>query len=204
MLSEVSFKVLPRPETAATLVLHGLDDAAAVAALSTALGSPFEVTGAAHVPGDGTFLRVEGFEGSVAYRAGQLQRRLGGDLLGPEESAARWAAIRDVAAFHGRAGDVWRLSVTPGAAPGIVARMGAEACALRLGRRFGLGAGRAGNRLRARVGSIPGHATLVRAEAATLARVPAFPPETGPLAALTAGLRARFDPKGILNPGLMG
>jgi glycolate oxidase FAD binding subunit len=61
-----------------------------------------------------------------------------------------------------------------------------------------------GTDLRARVGAIPGHATLVRAEAATRAGIPAFPPETGPLAALTAGLRARFDPKGILNPGLMG
>jgi glycolate oxidase FAD binding subunit len=37
-----------------------------------------------------------------------------------------------------------------------------------------------------------------------LARLPAFAPETGPLAALTTGLRARFDPKGILNPCLMG
>ena len=38
VLSEVTFKVLPAPETEATLVIEGLDDAAAVAALSAALG----------------------------------------------------------------------------------------------------------------------------------------------------------------------
>jgi glycolate oxidase FAD binding subunit len=204
VLSEVSFKVLPRPETEASLVLPGLDDAGGVAALSKALGSPFEVTGAAHLPGEGTFLRIEGFEASVAYRAGQLRRLLGGDLMGSEDSALRWAAIRDVAAFHGKPGDVWKLSVTPSAAPGIVARMGAEAVIYDWGGGLIWARVAPGTDLRARLGAIPGHATLVRAEAATLARLSAFPPEAGPLAALTAGLRARFDPKAILNPGLMG
>jgi glycolate oxidase FAD binding subunit len=188
----------------ATVVLPGLDDAAGVAALSTALGSPFEVTGAAHLPGEGTFLRVEGFEASVAYRAAQLRRLLGGDLIGPEDSATRWAGIRDVAAFHGQPGDVWKLSVTPTAAPGLVARMGAEAVIYDWGGGLIWARMAPGTDLRARLGAIPGHATLVRAEATTLARIPAFPPEGGPLAALTAGLRARFDPKGILNTGLMG
>jgi glycolate oxidase FAD binding subunit len=204
VLSEVSFKVLPRPETQATLLLPGLDDAAGVAALSRALASPFEVSGAAHLPGEGTFLRIEGFEGSVGYRAGQLQRLLGGELLGPEASDARWIAIRDVAGFHGQTGDVWRLSVTPTAAPAIVARAGAEAALYDWGGGLVWLRIAPGTDLRARLGTIPGHASLVRAAPATLADVPAFPPESGPLAALTAGLRARFDPKGILNSGLMG
>jgi glycolate oxidase FAD binding subunit len=58
-----------------------------------------------------------------------------------------------------------------------------------------------GTDLRARLGTFEGHATLIRAEAAA---IPVFQPQPAPLAALAAGLRARFDPRGILNPGLMG
>ena len=73
-LSEATFKVLPKPEKVATLVLIGLDDGRAVEALTAALGSPFEITGAAHLPGVSatparTLLRLQGFEASVAYRA---------------------------------------------------------------------------------------------------------------------------------------
>ncbi|MEE8456313.1 MAG: FAD-binding protein, partial [Limibaculum sp.] len=50
VLSEISFKVLPKPERAVSLVIEGLDDAAAVAVLGQAMTSPFDVTGAAHVP----------------------------------------------------------------------------------------------------------------------------------------------------------
>src|SRR4051812_49028039 len=77
VLSEVTFKVLPKPETEATLVLSGLDERRAVAALSAALGSPYSVSGAAHVPSrDGhaaaTLIRIEGFADSVAHRAERL------------------------------------------------------------------------------------------------------------------------------------
>ncbi|MDP2738838.1 MAG: FAD-binding protein [Pseudorhodobacter sp.] len=204
VISEVAFKLRPIAEVAATLVLAGLDDAAAVAAMARALGSPYEVSGAAHWPGQGTFLRLEGFAGSVAYRAGRLREMLGGAV---EDGAARWPGIRDVVPFHGRAGDVWRLSVKPSQAPGIVARAGAEAALYDWGGGLVWLLLAEGVDLRTRIGPFVGHATLVRARvrasADTVARIAAFPPEPAPLAALAAGLRARFDPRGILNPGLM-
>ena len=61
-----------------------------------------------------------------------------------------------------------------------------------------------GEDLRARLGAFAGHATLIRAADDVRARIATFQPEPAPLAAISAGLRARFDPKGILNPGLMG
>jgi glycolate oxidase FAD binding subunit len=194
VISEVSFKVLPLPEVAVTLVLSGLDDAAAVQAMARALGSPFEVSGAAHWPGRGTFLRIEGFAGSVAYRAAKLQDMLGGEI---EDSAQRWTEIRDVAPFQGVDGDIWRLSVKPSDAPGVVARAKAEAALYDWGGGLIWLRTAPGTDIRARIAPFQGHATLVRADASTMAKLPMEQPETEALARLAAGLRARFDPRGI-------
>src|SRR5258707_14928726 len=59
MLDEVSVKVLPAPDQTATLLLKGLSDGLAVKAMCAAMGSPHEVSGAAHARGT-TALRVEG------------------------------------------------------------------------------------------------------------------------------------------------
>ena len=198
VLSEVSFKVLPTPSTSATMVLEGLSDVQAVAAMSSALGSPYEVNGAAHWPGVGTFLRIEGLSASVSYRARELQRHLAafGDVA-CEEGAARWPAIRDVAPFQTHEGDVWRLSVKPSDAPGLVARMGAEAVLYDWGGGLIWALMAPGTDLRARLGVFAGHATRVRGDGAT----PAMPPEAPALAVLTAGLRAKFDPKALFRGG---
>src|SRR3984957_19569083 len=49
-LTEITIKVMPKPETACTIVLHGLADEVAIPVLANALNSPFEVSGAAHLP----------------------------------------------------------------------------------------------------------------------------------------------------------
>ena len=46
-----------------------------------------------------------------------------------------------------------------------------------------------------------GHATLMRGSPAARAAVPVFEPQPAPIAALSARLKAEFDPKNILNPG---
>jgi glycolate oxidase FAD binding subunit len=214
VLSEVAFKVLPRPPCVATVAISGLTDSAAVGAMSAALGSPFSVTGAAHAPvgPDGhaaTMLRIEGYESSVSYRAARLV-----DLLGeygepqvetdPEKVDAMWAWVRDAQPFHRVGGDVWRISVKPTDGPGITARLKASAVLYDWGGGLIWALMPEGTDARARLGEFCGHATLVRASEATRARIPAFQPEAAPLAAISAGLRQKFDPRGILNPGLMG
>jgi len=50
VMTEVTLKVMPRPESERTLLLRGLDDLAANRAMTSALGSPFDVSAAAHLP----------------------------------------------------------------------------------------------------------------------------------------------------------
>ena len=206
VLSEISMKVLPAPETEASLVIGTELVEQAVAALSRALGSPFEVTGAAFLPARGAVVRIEGFETSVAYRLGALEGILSGfgeiERLNADASHALWRGVRDVQPFVGRAGDVWRVSVKPGDAPGIVAALPEGADYM-----LDWGGGliwvlcAAGTDLRAKIAPFAGHATLVRADAGVRARLGVFQPEAPALAALTQGVRARFDPRGVLNGG---
>ena len=204
VMSEVSFKVLPRPQSVATLVWSGLDDVAAVDLLAAAMRSPYDVSGAAHDPATGqTSVRLEGLEQSVAYRAQALARdlRARGDariVENADENQALWANLRDVTALGSGAGDIWRVSVKPSDGPKVVAAAGAEAALydwqgglvwLRMAQ---------GTPLRERIAEFSGHTTLIRG---TDQR--AFQPEPMPIARLSQGLRAQFDPRGILNSGKM-
>ncbi len=214
VLTEVAFKVLPRPDAAGVVMIEGLSDARAVEALAMALGSPFEVSGAAHVCAgpDGppvTMLRVEGFAEQVDYRTARLQALLaefGPSTVetDPVRTAEGWAWIRDAAPFHGTGGDVWRLSLKPSDAPALVAKLNADRVLYDWGGGLVWAELPPGTDARARLGRFDGHATLVRASAETRTRLPVFQPDPAPLAAITKGLRAQFDPRGLLNPGRMG
>lgn len=212
VLTEVAFKVLPAPETAATLRLPGTTEAQGLAAMTAALGSPYDVSGAAHMAGE-TLIRVEGFAASVAHRAARLRA-----LLAPHapevivetgsEAAAPWAALRDMTPFAGRPGAVWRVACRPSAALSVRAALPEAEAVFDWGGGLvwllGPEQGDAGAaRLRPAAEAAGGHATLVRAAPALRAALPPFHPQPGPLAALAAGLRARFDPRGLLNPGRM-
>lgn len=198
VLTEVAFKVLPAVETEVTLALLGLDDATAIRAMSAALGSPFEVTGVAHDPSRTvTQFRLEGFEASVAYRTQEMTKVLApfGTLQAIDGD---WAAIRDVTAFAGKQGDVWRISVKPSDAAAVAAKIGADAVQYDWGGGLIWALCPIGTDVRVAMGQTPGHATLIRGTGQT------FHPEPAPLDAIATGLRAKFDPRGILNTGVMG
>lgn len=214
VLTEVALKVLPTPRCSGVLRLEGLRDAEAIAALSRALGSPYEVTGATHLQaGESdaplTLIRLEGSEASVAYRAGELQSLLAGAGAfsldtDPDRVASDWAYVRDVGPYQGRAGDVWRLSVKPTAAPAVVADLpGTQALFDWGGGLIWLLVPEAANlaapEIHAAVAARGGHAMRVRGDRSHAG----FAPLPAPVAALQHGLRGKFDPRGILNPGLM-
>lgn len=217
LFTEVIMKVIPQPENVTTLVFHGLDDKAAIALLTNAVTTPFEVSGAAfNAQERRAYLRLEGFSFSLDYRAGELIKRFGEgkevQRLGTEESQPLWASIRDVGAFAGKAGAVWRISTGPTRAPDLVAGL-RQNLALEAVYDWSGGLvhllvadeGDAGEGLvRAAVKQAGGHATLLRASEPIKAKAKVFQPEEPGLARLSAHLKTSFDPKGLFNPGLMG
>lgn len=199
VLTEVAFKLLPAAQAQATVVLPDLGAGEAVPALASGLTSPYDVSGAGWLPGVGAMLRLEGLEGSVRHRSGALARRLApfgaAEIVDGQD---QWRALAEVRPFHGQAGDVWRFNIRPSEAPRLVARLGAPVV-LDWGGGLVWALLPEGTDARALAGPLAGHATRIRGAGAG-----AFPPELPPIAALTAGLRAQFDPRGILNPGRMG
>ncbi len=204
VLTEVSLKVLPTPETESCLILNGLNAQDAVDAMSSALGSPYEVSGAAYLPETRqTWLRVEGFDVQVKHRLNKLTERLKsfGDITTNDN--ADWTEIRDAKPL-GSNGDLWRISVKPSDGPKIVAALPHDAKYI-----MDWGGGllwvraQAGTDIRQRMTEISGHATLMSADPETHQSVGTFHPESAGQAALSQGLRAKFDPRGILNAGLM-
>jgi glycolate oxidase FAD binding subunit len=139
VMTEVTLKVMPRPESERTLVLRGLDDVTANKAMTAALGSPFDVSGAAHVPNsafrtaaDGlrdlgspqqavTLLRLEGITASAAHRAAALGKALlpfgTAQIIEDAASIAAWTFVRDIRPFaaDGALGawPVWRIVCPP-------------------------------------------------------------------------------------------
>jgi glycolate oxidase FAD binding subunit len=231
--TEVTFKVLPKPEASATLIVAGLDELTAVTALCKAMGTPLDVAGAAHLPENlvaevpdvafacggkaATLIRLEGFAPSVDYRAQKLTAAIG--RLGPvaviegEASEATWRAVRDAVVFGASGLPVWRVSVAPNAGPKVVAALRST----NIVRYFYDWSGglvwievteatdnALADEIRAAIAANGGgHATLMRGSASLRAAIAPFEPQPASLAALSRRLKDQFDPRGILNPGRM-
>ncbi|NVN85170.1 MAG: FAD-binding protein [Rhodopseudomonas sp.] len=237
VMTEVTLKVMPRPESERTLVLRGLDDVAANRAMTAALGSPFDVSGAAHLPGSAlrttqaplgelgapdqslTLLRLEGITASAAHRAGSLRAALSSygpaDVIEDAESAAAWAAIRDVAPYAASGPralwPVWRIVCPPASGGAFGQALARES----QGEVFYDWAGGLiwaalppskdanARALRQRVDAIGGHAALIRASEELRRAVDVFHPQERGLAALGQRVKHSFDPRDILNRGRM-
>ena len=215
-LTSITVKVLPAAATEETLVFSGLSDAKAMQAMSLAMQSSCEVSGAAHLPGTPaqTFLRLEGIRPSVAYRRQKLASHLkifgASDHLDEKDSLSEWKAIRDVDLLSADdARFVWKLSVTPSKGAETVARISKQLDVQYFydwaGGLIWLGVPRS-NQAYAYIirNSVEdGHATLIRAEDEVRERIEVFQPQNPALAALTGRVKASFDPAGVFNHGRM-
>jgi glycolate oxidase FAD binding subunit len=220
------------PEKVRTVLLFGLDDRAAILAMSQAAGSPHEVSGLAHLPrsiaarsavsyaaGAGaavTAVRLEGPAPSVAHRTAALRQQWG--ILGAVEelhghnSAALWREIANVAPLlPDPDAIIWKLSVTPSQGADIAAAAlatGGEGYYDWAGGLLWLSMpkqddGGAALVRNALGGPDMGHATLIRGPDALRERIEVFQPGAPSLAALSRRIKDSFDPRRILNPGRM-
>jgi glycolate oxidase FAD binding subunit len=232
-MTEVTVKTLPRAETEQTILVFGLDDAAAGKLMTAVMGSFADASAAAHLPSSlagrvaetasagkaVTAFRLEGVAPSVVHRRGVLEElaRPHGNFVALEEGQSRtcWRAIRDATPFAaaGPSGTrhVWRISTAParGSEIGHALHERADAEVL-----YDWAGGliwaalppshdARAGLVRSIVGGSGGHATLIRAPVAVRAAVDVFQPEAPALAALTKRVRDSFDPRGVLNPGRM-
>ena len=215
VITEVTLKVLPAPETSATLIIQTPDLVSAVAALSAGLGSPFGVSAAAALPARDhvvAALRLEDFAASVTYRMEKLRVMLdhfGAQLvLEDAESRAFWQGVREVVPLNTSADEaLWRVSVRPSAGPRIAAA--ADAIGGRVLLDWGGGlvwiAAAPGIAHHAAISAAAaaegGVAMLFRAPEALRLAVPVLPAEAAPLAKISARVKEALDPAGLFNPG---
>jgi glycolate oxidase FAD binding subunit len=227
-MTEVTIKVLPRPETEETVLMPGLDDAQANAAMSAAMASSCDVSGVAHLPRgiaasglspnkSTTAFRLEGVPPSVKHRKDALVALLrpfgASESVGESQSRTLWRGIRDALPFSANATSrewpLWRVSTTPSRGAEFAAKLPRDAqffydwagglIWIALPPSDDAGAAA----IRRAAAATGGHATLIRAPAAVRAAVAVFEPQSGALAGVSKRVKESFDPKGVLNPGRM-
>lgn len=225
VMTEITLKVLPAPEATASVLISGLDPVRGVAALSAALGSPWSISAAAHLPpesaarmpglppGSATLARIEDFSDSTAYRSERLRTLLAafgaGEILDDATSRAVWRDIRDAKPLPTLPEDaIWRLSLRPSAGSRV-----ALALQERTGARWFLDWGggllwlaasadtATHNAICAEAARAGGTWTLMRGPDALRSAVDVIPPEPAPLARIAAEVKRAMDPRAILNPG---
>ncbi|MDJ0739665.1 MAG: glycolate oxidase subunit GlcE [Gammaproteobacteria bacterium] len=187
VLLDVSIKVLPAPKVERSLVLN-LGYERALRLMRDLARQPAPLSGAAHLD-DRLYLRLSGNAASVEA----WQKQIGGDV---GSGTGFWRDLRDhrLPYFAGEE-PLWRLSVAP-ATP----RLDCEQSVLT---DWG-GAQRwvytrcAASEIRAEVAKNGGHAILFRHGDD---EIPVFHPLDAVKQRLHQGLKQRFDPHGILNPG---
>jgi len=230
VMTDITIKVLPKPETEVTILVEDHDDAKACECMAAAMGSPYDVSGAAHLPDhvaswfDGlpkpvasTALRLEGHAPSVAHRKESLASLMtpfgAVTILDEERSRALWRSIRGLKPFAvtaaARGRPLWRISVAPSrghelaAAITPAAQMFYDWAGGLIWVAMPLPDEPDAAAIRGAVAALGGHATLVRAPASVRAALDVFAPDAPGIAAVSKRIKDGFDPNGVLNPGRM-
>ncbi|MGH6635172.1 MAG: glycolate oxidase subunit GlcE [Gammaproteobacteria bacterium] len=189
VLLEISLKVLPKPETEAT-VARRLSMTEALDLMNRLAGRPLPIS-AASFEGENMLLRLSGVSSAVAA----AEKTIGGDRV--PEGKDHWHKLREheLPFFYPRDKPLWRLSLPPATPPlalagewffdwGGAQRWLKTDADPTLVRQAALAAG--------------GHATLFRGGDR---HGEIFTSLSAPMRELHQRLKQAFDPQGILNPG---
>lgn len=225
VLTEVTLKVVPRPENEETLVFLGLDEPSGLKVLREALGLHHEVSCLAYLPSGAmpnfgarslTSLRIEGSSVSVRSRKEGLLSQLrprsaDAVVLDGARSSGFWWEVARGAALKDLKGALWKISTAPANASVLMIELVNRGIPVE--RHYfdwagGLiwialeeGAGTHANTLRGVVDAFEGHATLMRASHEERLAVPVFHPRSRALNAIYRDIKNAFDPAQVLNRG---
>jgi len=232
VMTEVTFKVAPLPQTMLTLAYTGLPDDLAIEALTAAMATPIEVSGAVHLPKNCasrlkqrqlkgleqpvTLLRLETFAAAIDERKEKLKAALkvyGTPIeLDSELTWNLWSEFRTLSVMpFSVETSLWRISAPSTKAAEIVFAiqkfMDVTAFYDWSGALIWLEVPAAADAgaadVRRAVAVRGGHATLIRAQPEVRASVDVFEPLKPEIERLTRGLKFAFDPDGLLNRGRM-
>jgi glycolate oxidase FAD binding subunit len=186
LLTEVSLKVLPRPEAESTLAFPMLESEA-LDRINRWAAQPLPLSASCHYDGK-LWVRLSGATAAVET----AEARMGGEVIAKDEADAFWASVRDLRhEFFTGSTPLWRLSVRSTAAPlSLGPQMAEWHGALRW-----IAADLPADKVHAAAAAAGGHATLYRggAKASGIQRL------APPVLALHKRLKQAFDPAGVFG-----
>ncbi len=232
VMTDVTMKVTPKPEDAATLIFYGLLDELAMELMSKAMKTPCEVSGAVHIQEQLvanlsdeklrrtdtaiTAIRIENLAASVEYRLKFLKDVLDSfgpiDVLERDRSDDFWSDMRQLKLMQNTDTPFWRITTAPSNGVDIVAAIKAHHPNSVAVYDWSGGlvwlltpftADAGASEVHRAVVNRGGNATLMRGELSLRASADVFQPIEEGIAVLTRKIKAAYDPNGILNPGRM-
>jgi glycolate oxidase FAD binding subunit len=205
ILTTVTFKVLPKPETETTLIILCTDYVDAGAIMRAAMQAPCDVSCASYLPGTGVLLRLEGIAASVADRKQRLKSILEREAteISDRGSSNQWQVIRDLKWLRSRDRIVWKISLPPTDGPALANALSAQGAHVVLDWSGGLVWAEMENFINVRTLIKSGQAQIFCASEDLRVTEDVFHPQQRDLAALSRRVKQSLDPRGLLNPNRM-
>jgi glycolate oxidase FAD binding subunit len=213
VLTELTFRVYPRPSKVAVLAVKDVGPLEGFAHLRKIARSALEPSGLAYLPAGNTLMpdagrgvaliRLEGEATPLAEKTVMAKALLGAALEDVSNGIELFGKIRDGAMFADTKLDVWRVMIPASEAPRVAAEIAAP---LWLGDQAGgllwlAVPPSSATPIRGLAAANDGQAMLLKATDEHRAALGLYAPPPPALAKLRAGIKNAFDPDGLLNPG---